>query len=506
MVLIAAWSGTRIEQLVGADAQRVEHLGLDLGQRPVGAGGQDRVVGARRRIVPDASSVANAASRPGRLPQQRGQHEVGVRVVAAHRLEHVEAAAGPGRRLRRAVAGGGRRGRPGGRFAARSRVWAAVGGRPGLIVPIAVRARTPARPVGGRHLLLAGRLTRPARPARWRCRPAPRSFRPEHAGASAVAGGWARPVRLEALAAEVVQAPGRGCWRGSGGPRRTPARPVDAASSTVIFGARRDPVRLLRHGPGVPSSIASSTATSSPAPATASRAERSRGVARADRSVSVPKTGPVSRPASSWNTVAPVNSSPCQIACCTGRRAPPGGQQREVQVHPAVPGMSSAAAAPARRRRPPDAVRGELVAGAGTPARGAGGLERLDAVVVGPAAPAGRAAGCRPRPAGASGRVTTATSSWRDARSRPARQRDLGRTGEDQPHGPTGRPRRRAGYLDPRGRGRRTTGPHGSAFLAARRAWRRAGRRTARRRGGRSRAGRSGPSARCPRADRLAVR
>ena len=75
------------QQLVGAEPQRVEHAGVDLGQRPVDVGRD-----APRRRCPAAgssrttSSVANAASRPvsPRARRHRGQHEVGVGVLLAH--------------------------------------------------------------------------------------------------------------------------------------------------------------------------------------------------------------------------------------------------------------------------------------------------------------------------------------------------------------------------------------------------------------------------------------
>ena len=53
-------------------------------------------------------------------------------------------------------------------------------------------------------------------------------------------------------------------------------------------------------------------------------------------SVTIPKYGPVSMPSSSRNVVAPVMSSPASKRVLNRRRPAPGGQQREVQVDPAV--------------------------------------------------------------------------------------------------------------------------------------------------------------------------
>ena len=50
VVLIAACAGTPWTATGGSQPERVEHLGLDLAQRPVDAGGQHGVVGA---AVPD---------------------------------------------------------------------------------------------------------------------------------------------------------------------------------------------------------------------------------------------------------------------------------------------------------------------------------------------------------------------------------------------------------------------------------------------------------------------
>jgi hypothetical protein len=59
-------------------------------------------------------------------------------------------------------------------------------------------------------------------------------------------------------------------------------------------------------------------------------------------SVSVPNTGPVSRPASNWNTDAPVISSPCQSACWTGAAPRQAGSSEKCRFTQPSRGMSSA--------------------------------------------------------------------------------------------------------------------------------------------------------------------
>ena len=79
------------EQLVGAQPQRVQHLGLDLRQRPVHARGEDGVVraptteGAGDQLGGEGGVAAGQLV----LPEDRGQHQVGVGVVDPDRLQHV---------------------------------------------------------------------------------------------------------------------------------------------------------------------------------------------------------------------------------------------------------------------------------------------------------------------------------------------------------------------------------------------------------------------------------
>ena len=118
-------------------------------------------------------------------------------------------------------------------------------------------------------------------------------------------------------------------------------------------------------------------------------------------------------------------------------RAPPGRQQREVQVHPAV--RRDVERALRQQRAVGDdraAVRCQR-AQLGLEVRVAGVL-RLEHRVrraARRAAATGEATSRRPRPAGASGRVTTPTSSWRLAATASSDgQGGLRGAGEDHPH------------------------------------------------------------------------
>ena len=79
------------QQLVGAQPQRVEHLGLDLRQRPVDAGGQHRVVRAlpADRAADQLGGERRVAAGQPVLAQHVGQHQVRVGVLDPDRLEHV---------------------------------------------------------------------------------------------------------------------------------------------------------------------------------------------------------------------------------------------------------------------------------------------------------------------------------------------------------------------------------------------------------------------------------
>ena len=187
--------------------------------------------------------------------------------------------------------------------------------------------------------------------------------------------------------------------------------------------------------------------------------------------------------------------------------AAPGRQHREVQVDPAVRRECRARpAGAARRRRPPGSSRAPARASRSrnSGSRGRGRLEHLEAVLGRRARRPATARSRRPRPAGASGRVTTAATSCRlSSRARSDGSGDVGRAGEDEPHrrhAHMPRPNIGCGRLLDEGRRRgRSTRPRGSPSSRPCGSRRRAGRRTGCRRGGRSRAGCSGPAARCPR-------
>ena len=90
VVLIAACGGTRIASSWWAPSRSTSStLACDLGQRPVDAGGEDRVVGA---LPPDRAGgqlgrERRVAARRARACRRRcGQHEVGVGVLGPDRL------------------------------------------------------------------------------------------------------------------------------------------------------------------------------------------------------------------------------------------------------------------------------------------------------------------------------------------------------------------------------------------------------------------------------------
>ena len=282
------------EQLVGAEPQRVEHLGVDPAQRPVDAGGEDGVVGAAPRA---------ACRRPARWRTRR-------------RARRARSARSP-----RAARGWRRRRRPG----RPSTSHAARPARRGAASP-AVSAARRAVPEVGRQ---PSRDCRPgvggtsARLTTWhraRCRHSSRTPRAQSAaGIGCLPTAWTSPSRtavvpvptstsclatatspapasatvdrrrtgpsLSRSPSRVVQAPGAGRARadpavdGDGG-----LGPVDPASSTVILGARLTPSAGCSRASRPPASIPSRVATSSPAPPSASRPSRSPAVSRrADR-------------------------------------------------------------------------------------------------------------------------------------------------------------------------------------------------------------------------------
>ena len=119
---------------------------------------------------------------------------------------------------------------------------------------------------------------------------------------------------------KVVQAPGSGVTdRTSRSTAAGGAAQSTCASATATFGACETPSAGCGRGTSVPSAIPSTVAASSAAPERASLPSRSPAVSvGATASVTTPYTGPVSRPSSSRNVAAPVISSPCRTAACTG--------------------------------------------------------------------------------------------------------------------------------------------------------------------------------------------
>jgi hypothetical protein len=139
-------------------------------------------------------------------------------------------------------------------------------------------------------------------------------------------------------------------------------------------------------------------------------------------SVITPYTGPASSSATSSNVVAPVMSSPCQMACGTGAAPRQAGSSEKCRFTHPCGGISSAA----RGISAPYAVTGQQ-SGASARSRSwnAGSRGEAGFSTSMPASAAHRATAlgpnCRPRPAAASGRVSTATTSCLD-RSNSSRE------------------------------------------------------------------------------------
>ncbi len=86
------WGDPHPEQLVAAESEHVEDLGRGVGQRAVGAGGQDGVVGP---LPPDRAGCqlggeGRVAAAEAVLAEVVGQDEVGVGVLRPDRLQHLE--------------------------------------------------------------------------------------------------------------------------------------------------------------------------------------------------------------------------------------------------------------------------------------------------------------------------------------------------------------------------------------------------------------------------------
>ena len=222
-------------------------------------------------------------------------------------------------------------------------------------------------------------------------------------------------------------------------------------------------------------------ATSSPAPLSASRSSSVPGVSSGlIDSVTTPKTGPVSRPCLDEERGCTGDVVAVQDRVLDGRGAPPGRQQREVQVDPARPRHGECcAAAAARRRRRPGSSRG---ASARSCARKSGSPGRAGTAPSTPASPASpRPASGDSRAAAAGrggGRVTRRRRRGGRVEQRPqGRHGRRGRPGEDEPHGTARWPRGRVrADLHRRGGSDRTTPPRGSPSSPPARSRRRAGR------------------------------
>ena len=356
----------------------------------------------RPRSVPYASSVANAASRgvQAALAQQRRQGQVGVGVALVHRAQQVER--DPARQVGARLAPARRPALLPLRSAGRS--------------PEACRRRRRARPGPSRPrpsaCCPAGR-TSPSRTA-W---PSPVPTRTSRLPADTWPG--ASPLAATSPGAtgstgprpsrsppQVVQAPGAGVQART---RRSTwnagADQSTRASSTVSLGARLTPSAGCGTATSSPRSMASRVATSRPAPAVASRPSRSPLVSRragsSRSSRRQHRAGVETLLEGEHRGTGDVVA--VQDRVLHRRRTAPGGQQREVQVHPAVrpagraaPGGTSAPYATTGQQSGASSSSRSRRAGS----RGAGRLQRLDTGLGGPPAPPATRPACRPRPAG----------------------------------------------------------------------------------------------------------
>src|SRR4051812_37115616 len=155
---------------------------------------------------------------------------------------------------------------------------------------------------------------------------------------------WVTGPSLTRVSSYVVQAPGAGVQARIRRSTATAGSPhATCASATVILGARLMPSTGCGRASRLPSSMPSRVATRSPAPPSASRASRSPAVS-VSRIVSVitPYVGPASISLMMRNVVAPVTSSPAQIACCTGAAPRHAGRHEKWRLTQPWAGMSSA--------------------------------------------------------------------------------------------------------------------------------------------------------------------
>ncbi len=117
-----------------------------------------------------------------------------------------------------------------------------------------------------------------------------------------------------------------------------------SASATVIFGAMRHAVGRLRDRPGGAGLDRVQHGDQKARSGAGQPVQQIAGGVRGPIfSTKVPNTGPVSMPASSWNTDAPVTSSPCSTACWTGAAPRHAGSSEKCRLIQPRRGSSSAA-------------------------------------------------------------------------------------------------------------------------------------------------------------------
>src|SRR6266851_122579 len=443
------------QQLMRADPEHVAHRRVEL--VPVAARGQDGVVGAAaaQRAVGQFGGEGSVPAGQPALLEQGGQQQVSVGVPVRDRAQDVVGGA-PGRigawptgagladtrlagvRLAGVRLAGVRLAASGLPAAGLARAGVAGSGRPRVFPLLRHVSRTTRGPPERRPRAhsdadmrrLPGAWTSPRRTGP---EPVPTNtaWRPTCSSPGARSGGAARswaasgvtgPARdrgpsLRRAPSSSVQAPGSGVHaRICRSTTCAGSFQSTLASAGVIFGAKLTPSAGCGTASSVPASIPSSVATSSSAPECDSRSS-SVPVVSSSRtgSVSTPYTGPASSSLTIRNVVAPVTSSPCRMACWTGAAPRQAGRMEKCRLTQPWRGMSRADCG----SRAPYAATGQQSGAILRSWSRKAGSRTLGGVSTStPASRARRATGLgstfRPRPVGASGRVRTAATSWRE--------------------------------------------------------------------------------------------
>ena len=322
---------------MGAEAQDVEDQRIEGVERAIDEVTEDRVVGAQRaqRAVDQLGRECRVASLEPATRKQPGQHQVGVGVLLTNGAQRVERD------------NAHRVGRDPRRHAGRRPV-----GWPSR-EPIGGLKAGAARPGDRGHRGLPLRLNRRQHD---RCRRRADEHRldpvaHDHDGAGpelrgCPASSQAAPgPSLRRRPRNVVQAPGAGV--------QARIKPVDVhgRGRPVELGIGRRDLRSQAHAVRasevLPRACRRRVRRGSPRAGPHRRSTAGRAVRRRCRAAGSPRSGrrgsgPVSSPASSSKVVAPVMSSPCRIACCTGAAPRQAGSSEKCRLIQPRRGISKA--------------------------------------------------------------------------------------------------------------------------------------------------------------------